>query len=90
MAAGLQAAGLQLQAEGVEDLPVEAVVEALQLQVSYLVITPRGWWRRCSCRTGVLTPTLPPFSWVALPSLASPRLASPRLASPRLASPHLI
>ena len=33
-AAGLQAAELQLQAEGVEDLPVEAVVEALRLQVS--------------------------------------------------------
>ena len=32
-AAGLQAAELQLQAEGVEDLPVEAVVEALRLQV---------------------------------------------------------
>ena len=28
------AAELQLQAEGVEDLPVEAVVEALRLQVS--------------------------------------------------------
>ena len=87
-AAGLQAAGLQLQAEGVEDLPVEAVVEALQLQVRYLVITPRGWWRRCSGRSGRHQPR--PWGYLALPHLAPPRLTSPHLTWPHLTSPSLV
>ena len=70
-AVGLQAAGLQLEAEGVDDLPVEAVVEALQLQVRYLVITPRGWWRQCSCRSGRRHEPCP-FPGVTLPCPTSP------------------
>ena len=83
-AAGLQAAGLQLQAEGVEDLPVEAVVKALQLQVRYLVITLEG--AGGAAATGAAPDTNPPrIPWF---HLASPQLASPHLTSPRLALPQ--